>query len=267
MNLIWQVLKEQILNLNLIFRLGLYEGKSQYKMHYLGAFWQILNPFIQVGIYWFIFGLGIRGGSAVGETPFFLWLIAGIVPWFFISSTTTQGSNSIYSKINLVSKMKFPVSVLPSIKIIGNSISFINMLLITIVIIMFNGKLPGLYLLQIPYYIFSLYFLLFSLTLLLSTLTTIIRDVQQMVQSIMRIMMYALPILWNVESFPKVIVNILQLNPFYYIIEGFRDSLLGGQWFFEDISYTLYFWFISLLILLIGSSVHLKFRHKFVDYI
>lgn len=266
MNFVWLVMKEQLLNLNLIFRLGIYEGKSQYKMHYLGAFWQVLNPLIQIGIYWFIFGLGIRGGSSVGETPFFLWLIAGLVPWFFISNTITQGSNSIYSKINLVSKMKFPVSVLPSIKIIGNSISFIIMLIITILIFFLNKTLSG-YLLQIPYYMFCLYFLLFGLTLLLSTLTTIIRDVQQMVQSIMRIMMYALPILWNVESFPRLILNMLQLNPFFYIIDGFRYSLLGGKWFFNDLSYTLYFWFVSILILLIGSCVHLKFRHKFVDYI
>jgi teichoic acid transport system permease protein len=267
MNLIWQIIKEQLLNLNLIFRLGMYEAKSKYKMHYLGAFWQILNPFIQIGIYWLIFGLGIRGGSSMGDTPFFLWLVAGLVPWFFISSTTTQGANSIYSKINLVSKMKFPVSVLPSIKVIGNSIPFLIMLVITIFIFILYRNFSGVYILQLPYYMFSLYFLLFALTLLLSTLTTIIRDVQQMVQSVMRIMMYALPILWDVESFPKVIVNILQLNPFYYIIEGFRHSLLGGEWFFNDISYTFYFWSISILILLIGSGIHLKFRYKFVDYI
>ncbi|MDQ6600381.1 ABC transporter permease [Bacillus salipaludis] len=193
--------------------------------------------------------------------------MAGLVPWLFISTATTQGSNSVYSKINLVSKMKFPVSVLPSINIIGNSISFFIMLIITSIIFFLYKSFSGVYLLQVPYYLFCLYFLLFGLTLLLSTLTIIIRDIQQMVQSVMRLMLYALPIVWNIDKLPKTIVNLLQLNPFFYIIEGFRDSLLGGKWFFNDLSYTLYFWCISLLILLVGSSVHLKFRHKFVDYI
>ncbi|WP_026581955.1 ABC transporter permease [Bacillus sp. J33] len=267
MTLIWQVLKEQLLNLNLIFRLGLYEEKSKYKMHYLGAFWQMLNPIIQITIYWFVFGLGIRGGSPVGETPFFLWLIVALIPWLFIAPTITQASNSIYSNINLVSKMKFPVSVLPSIKIVSNSFSFIFMLFIAMVILMLYGFFPGIYLLQLPYYLFALYFLLFGLTILLSTLTTIIRDIQSMVQSIMRIMLYMLPVLWNVNTLPDVFVNILKLNPFFYIIEGFRNSLLGGKWFFHDFQYSLYFWFISILILFIGSTIHLKFRHKFVDYI
>ncbi len=267
MNLIWQVVKEQLLHLNLIFRLSFFEEKSKYTMHYLGALWQLLNPLTQIGIYWFVFGFGIRGGSSVGETPFFLWLIAGIVPWLYINPALSQASNSIYSNISLVSKMKFPVSVLPSIKIIGNSFAFFTMIVIALGIISIKGFFPGLYLLQLPYYLLCLYLLLFGLTLLLSTLTTIIRDIQQMVQSGMRIMMYILPIVWNVHSLPAPILKTMQLNPFFYIIEGFRYSLLGGKWFFQDPAYSFYFWFVTLLILFMGSIVHMKFRHKFVDYI
>ncbi|QCJ44783.1 ABC transporter permease [Bacillus sp. S3] len=267
MNVIWQVMKEQLLHLNLIFRLSFFEEKSKYTTHYLGAFWQILNPMIQIGVYWFIFGFGIRGGSSVEGTPFLLWLIAGIVPWLFINPTLTQASNSIYANINLVSKMKFPVSVLPSIKIIGNSFAFLIMIVLSLGIISLKGFFPGMYLLQLPYYLLCLYSLLLSLSLLLSSLTTIVRDIQQMVQSAMRIMMYVLPIVWNVHSLPDTMVDFLQLNPFFYIIEGFRSSLLGGNWFFNDGTYTLYFWLITLFIFFVGSSIHVKFRHKFVDYI
>lgn len=267
MNLIWQVMKQQFLHFDLIFRMSIYEVKSKYKMHYLGAIWQIMNPLLQIGVYWFVFGLGIRGGSPVGDTPFFLWLITGLVPWLFISPTVTQASNSIYSKVNVVSKMKFPVSVLPSIKIVENTFTFFIMLIITIVILLINDVFAGLYLLQLIYYFLCLWLLLFGVTLLFSTLTTIIRDIQNMIQSAMRMMMFILPIVWNVSNLPEYMVNILKLNPFFYIIEGFRDALLGRSWFYQDLSYTLYFWSVSLLILLVASHVHLKFRHKFVDYL
>ncbi|MGN1401787.1 MAG: ABC transporter permease [Bacillus sp. (in: firmicutes)] len=266
MNLMKQILKEQALNLHLILRLSVYEVKSTYSMHYLGMFWQVLNPFIQICIYWFVFGFGIRGGAPVEGVPFFLWLIAGLVPWLYISPTVTQGANSIYSKVALVSKMNFPVSVLPSVKIVGNGFSFVAMLVIAWLIIISNGLFSGVYLLQLPYYLLCLCVLLFSVTLLLSTLTTIIRDIQSMVQSFMRIQLYLLPILWNVNSLPPVLLACLKLNPFFYIIEGFRNALLGEAWFFEDPWYTSYFWLMTAIILLIGSSVHLKFRHKFVDY-
>lgn len=267
MNFVYQILKEQWSNFTLILRLSMFQEKGKYNMHYLGVLWKIINPFTMIAIYWFVFGFGIRGGSSVEDTPFFLWLITGLVPWLFISPTVSTGSNSVYSNISLVSKMKFPVSVLPTIKLVENSISFFFMMLITILILLLNGYFSGIYLVQLPYYLLCLYVLLYGLTLLLSTLTTIVRDIQPLVQSVLRVMLYLLPILWDVHSLPKLIVNVLELNPFFYIINGFRDSLLGGNWFFDDPAYTFYFWLITLLILLMGSKVHLKLRHKFVDYI
>lgn len=82
-NPVVQVLKEQIDNWDLIYRMALFEIKGMYQIHYLGTFWQFLNPAIQIAIYWFVFGT-IRAGSDVDGTPYFLWLIIGLIPWFFL---------------------------------------------------------------------------------------------------------------------------------------------------------------------------------------
>jgi len=267
MNYIGQIAKEILGHLRLIYNLSIYEVRSKYKMHYLGVFWQFVTPLVQIVAYWLVFGLGIRGGQPIGEVPFFLWFIVGKVPWLFISPSLTQGAKSVYTKVGSVSKMNFPVSTLPVIKIVVNSFTFIPLLLLVILVLLFNGVLSGHYLLQLPYYLLALYILLYSVSLLTSTITTIIRDIQTLIQSIMRLMMFSLPILWNVESLPNKLVKVLQLNPFFYVVKGFRDSLLGGTWFFEDMSYTIYFWLATLFILLIGSYMHIRFRHEFVDYL
>ncbi|AJI21140.1 ABC transporter permease [Priestia megaterium] len=267
MNFIGRILQEQSSNLHLIFRLALYDIKSKYQMHYLGAVWQFLNPAIQVLLYWLVFGLGIRGGQPIDDVPFFAWLIVGLIPWFFISPVIIQGANSVYTKVNLVSKMKFPVSVLPTITIISNGLQFIVMLLVLGVIFLVYGINPGIYIVQLPYYIFSLLVFLFAFTLLFSTISTIIRDFQLVLQSVMRMMLYLLPVLWDTSKLPHLFQTILKLNPLYYILEGFRYTLLEHVWFYEDWIYTLYFWSITLLILLIGSFIHIKFRDKFIDYL
>lgn len=265
---ILKVVKEQIQNFQLIFRIGFYERKSQYQMHYLGRVWQFINPFILISVYWFVFGLGIREGSPINETPFFLWLIIGMVPWIFISSTVGQASNSIHSKIAMVSKMNFPVSILPSIKIVSNSVSFLILLGVAFVITLFYGRFSGIYLFQLPYYLLCTFILIYSITILTASLSTIIRDIQNLVQAIMRIMFFLLPIVWNIESLkPEYLATLLKLNPFYYVIEGYRYSLLGGEWFYNDITYTIYFWLLTITILFVGATVHLKFRNKFVDYL
>lgn len=264
------IIKEQIEHMDLIFRMAKFEVKGMYQVHYLGSLWQFINPIIQVGIYFVVFGIGLRGGKPIdGDIPFLLWLLLGLIPWFFISPTMIQGSNSIYQKVNLVSKMNFPVSLLPTIRMVGNSIQFIVLLGVLFIITLLYGIYPSIYLLQLPYYLFSMYVFLFSFSILSSTIATLIRDYQNLLQSMMRMILYLSPILWDPTSdkVPDWLGNVLKLNPFYYIIDGIRNSFLGGAWFFEDSIYSLYFWSLTFVILYFGANMHFKFRKDFVDYL
>ena len=63
------------------------------------------------------------------------------------------------------------------------------------------------------------------------------------------------------------IVQMMKLNPLYYIIEGYRATLLGDSWYLiENWQYSLYFWAILLVFFMIGSYLHVKFRDRFVDF-
>lgn len=262
-----RIINEQILNFNLIFRLAFYEIKGRYLMHYLGGVWQFINPAIQIIIYWIVFGIGMRGGQPIGDIPYIVWLIVGLIPWFFINPSITQGANSIYARLNLVSKMKFPLSTLPLVTIISNSFNFFSMYVIQFLILYIYDIKPSIYYLQLPYYLFCLYVFLFSFTLFFSTFSTIVRDFHSLLQTTMKMLFYLTPVLWDISNFPEVVQNILRLNPIYYLIKGFRDTFLYKTWFYEDLAYTFYFWILNITILLIGAKLHLKFRKRFVDYL
>ncbi|GIO26918.1 ABC transporter permease [Ornithinibacillus bavariensis] len=267
LNSVTKVLLEQRKYWNLMFRMAIFDIKGMYQTHYLGSLWQVINPIIQIAIYWFVFGLGIRGGNPVDGVPFFVWLLVGLIPWLFISPSIVQGSNSVHQQVSLVSKMQFPVSILPTIKIISNSFQFIVMLsLLLIVCIIYNINFT-IYIVQLPYYIFCLYIFLFSFNLLSSTIATLIRDYQMFLQSMMRMLLYLSPVLWDTSSLPEAFQNLLKLNPFYYIIVGFRSSILGGHWIYESPIETLYFWTLTFALLYFGSKIHLKFRKNFMDYL
>jgi teichoic acid transport system permease protein len=267
------VFKEQITNFYLIQRLSLYELKSNNKNNYLGMLWEILNPGIQIAIYWFVFGYGIRTGGegrgAVGDVPFIVWLLAGMVVWFFISPAITQSSKSVYTRIRMLSKMSFPMSAIPSYVIMSKFYPHLYLTGITIVIFQFMGYTINIHYLQLPYFMLAVLALLFALSLITSTLSTMVRDVQMVVQSIMRMLLYLSPILWNMEGMLNdKLVTIMKLNPFYYIVEGYRSSLIGDSWYFIDhYQYTLYFWGLVLVLFLFGSFIHVKFRRHFVDFL
>ncbi|MGG0276169.1 ABC transporter permease [Bacillus rhizoplanae] len=267
MNSMIMVLKEQINSLYLIQRLSVYEVKSTNNNNYLGLVWEVLNPLIQMSIYWFVFGVGIRGGAGVDEVPFVYWLMSGLAVWFFINSAILQASKSIYTRLNMISKMNFPMSVIPSYVIISNFYQHVILVGIVTILFVITGQGISIHYIQLVYYMFATIIFIFSLSLITSTLATIVRDVQIIVQSVMRMLLYLTPILWTPERLPSILQKIMQLNPLCYIVEGYRKAFLGTGWFFEDIEYGLYFWGVVFLMLLIGTTLHVKFRRHFADYL
>lgn len=263
------VLIEQFKNFNIIRRVSKYEEKATYQNHYLGMIWQFLNPVIQIGIYYLVFGIGMNGGRKVDGYPFLIWMLIGITAWFFINSTILGGSNSIYKKVGLVSKMKFPMSILPSINIASNLISYIAMVGILVVIMCAYGIYPTIYWLQYFYYFVCMIAFLFSFSILNSTITVLVRDYHIALQSTIRLLFYLSGVIWDVETrnFPVWFVRILRLNPIHYIIDGFRDSFLSKEWFWEKGTLSLFFWILTFFILILGSHLHMKFRSRFVDFI
>src|SRR5699024_4278854 len=172
--------------------LSLYELKSQNKNNYLGITWEVINPSIQILIYWFVFGT-IRNRAPIelsGEQiTFFPWLLAAFFLWVFCYQAIIEGSKSIYTRLRMLSKMNFPMSVIPNIAIFSKFYVHLVMLLISIILMQFLGYHLNIYYLQFFYVIFSTFCLLFAISLITSTLSTIIRDVHMFLNSILRMLL------------------------------------------------------------------------------
>ncbi|WP_068675310.1 ABC transporter permease [Oceanobacillus sp. Castelsardo] len=268
------VIKEQFNHFYLIRRLSLYELKSKNKNNYLGMLWEVLNPSIQILIYWFVFGtlLGRAPVEVGGETiPFIYWLMAGFFLWIFFYQSTIQGSKSIYSRLKMLSKMNFPMSIIPSYVIFSQFYVHLVMLGLSIIIFQFAGYYINVYYIQLLYYIFAAISLMFAISLITSTLSTIIRDVHMLLNSVLRMMLYISGVLWPfsiLEKYPPIILTIVKLNPLYYLMEGYRSSFFGTEWYFiTNWQYTLYFWAVVFILFLFGATLHVKFRRHFIDYL
>jgi len=266
------VIKEQIEHFYLVRRLSLYELKSKNKNNYLGILWELLNPLIQILIYWFVFG-SIRQRADVEiapdyNVPFILWLVVGFTLWIFFYQSTIQGSKSIYSRLLMLSKMNFPMSVIPNVVIFSQLYIHLFMMLIVIILFQVTGYFLSIYIIQLFYFMFAAFCLVFAISLITSTLSTIIRDVHMFLNATLRMVLYISPILWQITILAEPLTTILKANPLYYIIEGYRAALFGTEWYFiMHWEYTLYFWGLVIVLFLFGSMLHVKFRRHFIDYL
>ena len=268
MKIIIELIKEQIQNVNLIWKLAIYNLKIEYSNHYLGAFWNILQPLMQVVIYYIVFGMGLRGGAHVGDMNYLLHLITGLFPWIFISQSINGGSNAIHAQLGLVTKMKFPSSVLLSISYVNN---FLNLLFTTIIILILsfvNHFVSFYHYFEFFYFIIASYALIMAINLIMSTLVILIRDTKQMLQNILRMCFFVTPIFWDTNSVGPVLKIITQVNPFAYLIGIYRNAFIEGKGlFYGNISDHLYFWSITVFLFFIGTHIHTRFKNKLVDYL
>src|SRR5699024_870459 len=273
MNAALKVLKEQIENFYLIRRLSIYELKSKNKNNYLGTSWELLNPVIQMMIYWFVFST-IRQREPVDmngmEIPFFPWLLAGFFIWIFSYQSIVQGSKSIFSRLRMLSKMNFPMSVIPNYIIFSNFYIHVVLIVISVITLNLMGYYINVYYFQLIYFIISAFCLLFAISLITSTISTMIRYFHLFLTSIVRMLLYVSGVLWPItllSDFPLV-MKLIMLNPIFYLIEGYRAAFFGTEWFFiTHWQYSLYFWFLVIILFIVGSVLHVKFRRHFIDYL
>lgn len=264
----YHLLKEQISSFYLLHRLAFFQLKSDNKNNMLGVLWEFLNPLIQILMYWFVFGLGIRGNAEVNGVSFVYWMLAGIVMWFFVNAAILEGTRSMYQKYKLVATMNFPLTVVPGYVVMSKLYIHIVMIGIILIVFWFGGYLPSIFYFQLIYFIVFTYVFSFAIALLASTLSVIVRDVYSLVQASLRVLFFVSPILWLPDRLPEFVQRFIQLNPFYYLANGYRASLLNNEWYFiTHWQLTLYNVFFVLILLIIGSSIHFKMRDRFADYV
>lgn len=248
-----------------MYRISRYDYRVLNKDAYLGNVWNILNPLIQIATYWFVFGFGLRGGKDVDGFPYIIWMLCGMVPWFYLSAGITQGAGAIRYKGISVLKMRYPVATIPLEQMLVQFYSHIVMVAILILTLVCMGFMPTLYWLNLLYYfVYGLVFLT-SLSMITSVLCMIAVDFQKLIQSIIRLLFYLTPILWSLDQMPPAVGRILRLNPILYYVNGFRDSLIYQRAFYEDPRSAVFFWAINALLFVCGCNLIAKYRDKFID--
>lgn len=257
---------ELLRNRHLIVSLSKNDFKTKYAGSYLGIIWAFIQPVVTVLVYWFVFQVGLRSGG-VGEVPFVLWMIAGLVPWFFFSDTLNAGTNALIEYSYLVKKVVFKISILPIVKEISALYVHLFFVVFTVGLYACYGYFPDLYTLQVIYYTFCMFVLALGICYATCAIVIFFRDLTQIINIVLQVGVWVTPIMWNIDTMnvPKLIVTILKANPMFYIVAGYRDSLINKVWFFEHFNMTIYFWFITVLLFGIGTIIFKRLKVHFAD--
>jgi lipopolysaccharide transport system permease protein/teichoic acid transport system permease protein len=260
----YRFIRDVIRNRRLLIDLVKNDFKSRYLNNYLGVLWAFIQPTITILIFWFVFQVGFKS-APIQNTPFVLWLIAGIIPWFFLAEALGSATNAIIDNSFLVKKVVFRVSLLPIVKIVSALIIHLFFTAFMLGMFLYYGYTPSLYWLQIFYYLSASIILMLGISWITSSVVIFFRDLGQLVGMVLQFGFWLTPIFWMFTMVPEKYQWIFKLNPAYYITQGYRDALINHVWFWDKPMETLQFWIIAGIFFALGAIVFRKLRPHFAD--
>ncbi len=237
-------------NFSQVIKLSVADLKKTYTGSVMGWAWAIIKPIVTIFVYWFAIAIGLRSGKDIGEVPYILWLIAGVVPWFYMGDSITGGTGCIRRYSYLVTKMKYPVETIPTFTNLSRLYVNIIITVIMVVIFVVTGYTPPIQIVQLPFYIIIMFLFFNAWSLFAGLVSAISKDFANLVKSFNIAVFWLSGVLWNIENVAdnKIINLIMSLNPVTFICYGFRNSLVYGKWFFEEPEKLAFFfvWYVLL---------------------
>ena len=249
----------------MMFQFAKNDLKKRYSGSLLGFFWAYIQPLVVILVFWFVFEKGLRN-APVDNVEFILWFVPAYIAWTFISDSIMQSSNVLYEYSYLVKKVKFKIEILPPVKVLSSLLIHSFFIVFCFVLYLIYGKQFSVYWFQALYYCFAATVFLFGLSLLVASLSVFWKDIVQLVNVLLQIGFWLVPVFWNPKTLQdETIGKILRLNPFYYIVNGYRESFIDHYGFYEHYWQTLYFWVFTIIICALGIFSFKKLSKHYSD--
>lgn len=260
------IIKEHMQYGQQILKLAKADLVKTYRGAALGWTWAIIKPAVTIFVYWFAFSIGLRMPSQVSGVPYFLWLIAGVIPWFYMSDMITAGTDTIRKYSYLVTKMKFPVATIPTFVNLSKFMVHLILVGIMIIIFMIMGYPPDVYILQLPFYMLLMFLFFNAWSLFASLLSTMSKDFGNLVKSMVTAVFWLSGILWNPASIQiEWLRKLLMINPVTYLTTGFRNCFIDKVWFWEQPKRLLYFGIITLVLIIAAIWTYRRLKKEIPD--
>lgn len=195
------------------------ELKARYRASVLGFLWTFLNPTLNMLVFTVV---GQLMGTWQPRYPFFLFVAQ--LPWIYFSTSVMAGASAISDRRDLLTKVRFPAQVLPSVVIATNLANYLLALPLLVILGLFFGDVPSWHVVYfLPVVVVQTVFTL-ALVYAVSAINVNFRDLQHIVANLMTMMFFLTPILWTVEGKPDWVQKWVPiLNPMATLVMAYRD--------------------------------------------
>ena len=251
-----------------ILNLGLFDLRKQSRGAVLGAAWFFLKPAMYIFVFWFALEVGLRAGGSdsASGAPYILWLMAGLIPWFYMQDMLGKGIDVFHSYAYLVNKIKFPLAAIPSIFAVATTIVQLGLVAALLVVYFACGQGLDLYLLQLPVALVLMVAFFYLFSLMTSCLSAVSKDFMNLLRTLQTPVFWLSGIIFDVFAFDyEWLTAILMFNPVTFIASMYRAALYDKMWIWERTGAIEGFVIVFVVTLIVTVIVYARTREEVPD--
>lgn len=194
-----------------------------------GWLWGILQPLVMLFCWTFVFQWCLKVQTPPGEATnnYSLWLFCGFLPWMLFQETLTRSTTSLIENSNLITRTIFPSEVVSIAIFLSSLLNHLLALGLAIVVIALWLGHFSLWIFMLPVYMVMIGLFSVGLGWIVSSLQVYLRDTSQLVTVALTLWFWTTPIMIDDAHYPRKLRFLLTLNPFSYLVRGYRDGLLS----------------------------------------
>ncbi|MCA5892886.1 ABC transporter permease [Isoptericola sp. NEAU-Y5] len=246
-----------------LYRFGVRDIVLRYRQTAVGVAWVILQPLAAAGIFAIVFGQVANLSS--GNVPYFVFSLAGMLVWNLFNGIVGRSSSSLVANQALVSKVFFPRMLVPLSSVLSVLVDFLVATALFVVLLFVYGINPGWQVLTLPLWVAVAVVFASGIGLAASAVMVKYRDVNYALPWVMQILLYATPVAYTLDSVPRDLLWLFNLNPLTWLLECFRWAALGSPappaWQMFGIAG------VAVLVFAAGTLVFQKMERGFADVI
>ena len=192
---------------------------------YLGVIWWVLDPLINMAVYYLVFGV-ILGGRQEGFVPF---LLVGIVSWRFFEASVKHGSRAILNAKGLVTQVAFHKLVFTLSALLTELMQMAFTLIPLAGILCLYGFHTGPEALLWPVMLGLQMLFILAVTLPMAAIIPLAPDLGNLQDNLLRLLFYFSGIFYTVDHLPEQVRMLFWMNPMAWLIDAQRKCLLEGS--------------------------------------
>ncbi len=237
--------------------------KVRFQQTFIGFLWIVLQPLIQMLIFYVILGILVK--VPTGDIPYHLFFLSAFVIWQFFTQVVNASAMSLVGNIGIIVKSYFPRLALPLSSVASALVDFGVSFIILMVFLLLDGKYPiTIRYLLIPVLLILTTIFASGVGLLFGALMVVFRDMKNLLGFILMMWMYVTPIMYPATLAPEKYRIIFYFNPLTSLVDGFRWAVLK-QGSLPTPGYLVVSFLVAGLIWFCGALAFRSMENKIAD--